>query len=95
VASQIRHRGAPEVVLEGVAEGVERQDVLVESDRGDVVVHEVPVEAVEVARHGDGAHQAVHRPRAGSFLPLGWSARRGGGASPLHIAAISVTVFIT
>lgn len=64
VAVDVRHRRAPEVVLEHVAQRVLRQHVLVHSDGGYVVVHEVARHPVGIARHRHEPHQAVQRPLA-------------------------------
>lgn len=85
MAGQIGHRRAPEVVLEDVTQRINGQHVLVERHRGDVIVHEVPIQPVHVAGYGHRTHQAVQRPGAGGLpqrrrrLPL---ADLGG--SPPH-----------
>lgn len=56
VAGNVGHRGAPKIVGEDMANGVDCQNVLIKSHCRDIIVHEIAIKTVQVASDGDGAH---------------------------------------
>lgn len=85
MAINIRHRGAPEVIPEHVANGGEGEYVLVEGNGRYVVVHKVSSESVHVAGDGDRRHEAVRVPATiAVFDRVGHHARPADVRSLLH-----------
>jgi len=71
VAGDVGHVGAPEVVAEELPQRTQAQDVAVAGHGGDVVVHEVAPERVDVAAERQGGDAAVGRrpPAAAAVTP--------------------------
>lgn len=59
VAGDVSHRRAPEVVQKQLLERAGARDVTVGQNGGDVVVHELPAQAVHVAQHRCCRHHRV------------------------------------
>ena len=72
MAVHVAHGCAPEVIAEHVAQGTESQHVLVLRYRRNVIVDEVPGQAVKVAAERHDAHDAI-QPAAVSVADLSFS----------------------
>ena len=83
VAVDVAHGGAPEVIAEHMAERAEPQDILILSDSGNVVMHKVPWETVEITTEGHYSHHAVYLAVITANARFGFSGPRGPGCGRL------------